>query len=113
MTETEATPRPWHWTKSQASRILRGPDDLYIGSISYVPGNDARDANVELIVEAVNSHDTLVTRVAQLEQVLRQIAAQRLTNELSVGVWISGDFEYAYDTMIGVARAALTQAEKE
>jgi hypothetical protein len=72
MTETEATPRPWHWTKSQAFRILRGPDDLYIGSISYVAGYEAREANAELIVTAVNEHDALMARVDQLEKALRE-----------------------------------------
>jgi hypothetical protein len=67
------------------------------------------DANADLIVTAVNEYDALKTRVAELEQALVKIT-KRL-HDLDCGV--NAVIETVCDCHVAIARAALTQAEKE
>jgi len=110
MTETEATPRPWHWTKSQAYRILRGSEEVYIGSISYAAGYEARDANAELIVTAVNEYDALIARVAQIEQALGKLVVLLLQNDFEAARQIALEIKVEFPD--GSPRAALTPREE-
>ena len=70
---TQATPRPW-WVGDTGMKV-RGNDayDVAVTSRSCAPGHgvsfpiddEAKKANAELIVRAVNDHDELVSLLTQ------------------------------------------------
>ena len=49
----------------------------------------------------------IADKIEELEAALREIAQQKLINEMSVNHVVNADFEGAYDMMINRARSAL------
>jgi hypothetical protein len=78
MTPPAGTARPWYWATSNSFLRLNGADDRD-GGVAYAhvcrdgqPTIVCSEADRELIVTAVNSHASLVARVALLEGLLRE-----------------------------------------
>lgn len=106
---TEHTKTPWKYSpNSFGTQFIYGdletPKQTPMG-VSYfhlVAGGDhpatLTEANAAFIVKAVNNHE-------RFERALRKIADQMLTHELELES--EGDFEGAYDILIGIAREAL------
>lgn len=60
------TPRPWRVEKYRGRRRLIGPDGVIAAETSRFSDND------DLIVRAVNHHDTLVSAVRKAREQLRR-----------------------------------------
>jgi len=86
--------------------------------VSFKAVNDAmRDAHQrntllrEALGERVTELATLRADNARLREALEELAEQTLTAEMTQGHRAIADYEGAYNSMIGVARAALAPQE--
>lgn len=85
-----ATPRPWSRTPTPqhdgttglSMVLLLPPDNTVTGAVGlaevYAPKVETAEANADLIVKAVNSHDDLIAMVDQLDGYLRAIRSEDL-----------------------------------
>ena len=99
----KATPGPWTRAHAQVEEP-RGA----VASMEWGDGLMEKEAvsNAALIAAARTALPAALNEIERLRAYLRAISKQRLSTEISKEDRKSGDFEDAYDTMIGIARAA-------
>jgi hypothetical protein len=90
------TPTPWRIEAYETRFELRGSDDILVAETSWhsrirdpYPLKQESEANLALIVKAVNSHETLVSALKAALPVLE--ATQRILTPAAKAQGMSGD----------------------
>jgi len=129
----KATPGPWvpRYTESHGRRyglrdVALGYEDHMLcikgsgGAMSYTetvfsfPGSTDDEANAALIAALRNEAPRLLAAARENERMreaLEDFAKQKLSVDMSVDDYLGSDFADAYDHMVGLARAALKEAQ--
>ena len=108
---TEVTPRPWHYDAAEYEIRSNNSERHTIGRFHagrHDDGNRAvpRKADAELIVKAVNAHDTLVAALDDLFGV-----GAWLIGAISKGIHVTNDALVLMEDELEKARAALEAAK--
>lgn len=74
----EHTPTPWRVTDPGPNAVVRGADGVIVAVRHRLPAS-AHQANVALIVRAVNGHDDLLAALKLFVETYEQLPSERAT----------------------------------